>query len=115
MNELGTLLRKIRNEKKLSMITVCNATGITNSRLSRIERGKNKSAPPATDLAKLADLYNVDLKTLLPQSDTNPKEISDDNSLILKNIDLLSASELRHIQDEIDFILVQKGMNKNEL
>ena len=53
MKELGSFLRKARKEKKFSMMNVCEKTGITDSRLYRIENGINKSAPPVDDLINL--------------------------------------------------------------
>ena len=39
MNELGELLRKLRNDSSKTLEEIYTQTGITDSRLRRIERG----------------------------------------------------------------------------
>ena len=109
MKELGSLLRKVREERKLSMKNVCEKTGITNSRLSRIENGINKSTPPVDDLISLAKLYDLDFNELLLLSKRDSSQVLRNHKIRLKNIELLSEKELQHVQDEINFIISQKG------
>ncbi len=106
MSELGDLLREARNKKGYSMEYVHEKTGITNSRLSRIERGENKKEPPSNDLNALLVLYDLNENDL---PNKNNKCNSKTEATPLKNLHLLSDSELEHIQKEIDFILKLKG------
>ena len=60
MKGLGSFLREIREEKNLTLTDVYKKTGITDSRLSRIETESGKYSPPIADVIKLAELYNID-------------------------------------------------------
>ena len=63
MSELGGYLKKIRNEKKLSMKAVKAETDISDSSLSHIESGKTEYPNPHC-LKKLAKIYQIDLVDL---------------------------------------------------
>ena len=101
---IGERLRNIRDYKGLSLDDVYKSTGITNSRLSRIERGLNEH-PSLDDIATLLNFYEVPLVSFLCQEGYCKKEISS-----LKNLEFLDEFEMKHIQDEIDFILKEKGL-----
>ena len=59
MNELGVFLKQQRQTLHLSMSEVHEQTGITDSKLSRIERGEGRPLDPF-ELKKLAELlYGV--------------------------------------------------------
>lgn len=55
MNSYGKILFDLRRERELSLDEVSKETGITDSRLSRIEKGTTECPPD--DLVKLAHLY----------------------------------------------------------
>lgn len=102
---VGERLRDIRYSKGLSLDDVHKSTGITNSRLSRIERGLNKH-PSLDDISTLLKFYEIPLVSFLCQEGYCEK--IDTN---LKNLELLNNFEIEHIQAEIDFILKEKGLN----
>ena len=56
--EAGEYLKRVRKNKGFSQEDVKRQTGISDSRLSRIESGKD---PSASALIKLAILYDIDL------------------------------------------------------
>jgi len=60
MNSVGEYLRKVRDERGLSLNAVYEKTDIKNSTLSRIESGKTNSPSPE-HLKKLAAEYQIDL------------------------------------------------------
>lgn len=62
MSNLGKRLKDYREMRGLTLKRVNEQTGITNSRLSKIERGQ-LVCPPA-DLKKLARIYEVQLISL---------------------------------------------------
>lgn len=105
---LGTYLKNIRNNEGLSLKNVCERTGITNSRLSRLENGK--TIPSIDDLISLFDCYNISLLEALQELgyiNLSKKELS--------NLNLLNDFELSHIQKEIDFIISHRNeAMKNE-
>lgn len=105
---IGKKLKAIRNEKKLSIDAVSKATGITDSRLSRIERGIILN-PSLNDINILLKVYGVSLISFLCDLDYCSKM---DN--VFENTDLLSEFEIKHIQAEIDFILEEKR-RKNDI
>ena len=101
---IGEILRNIRNSKKLSLEDVAKYTGITNSRLSKIERGLNEH-PSLDDISTLLMFYGVPLVSFLCQVG-----YLENNGTGLKNLELLNNFELEHVQAEIDFILKEKGL-----
>lgn len=101
---IGNKLRNIRNSKSLSLDAVEQSTGITNSRLSRIERGINKH-PSLDDISTLLEFYGIPLISFLYQEGYCEKR-----DIPLKNLELLNSFEIEHIQTEIDFILKEKGL-----
>lgn len=115
MNGLGLFLRTARLKKGLSMMSVCEETGITNSRLSRIENGLCKHAPPIDDVISLLVLYDIDFGEILSFFQIDAINSLSHHTPTLKNIDQLDAKELRHIQDEINFIISQKVGRNNEI
>ena len=115
MRGLGSFLRKIREEKKLTLTNVCEKTGITDSRLSRIENESLKTSPPIDDVISLAKLYGIDFNEILSLSTTHNDKDFKEHRIPLRNLELLDKKELQHIQNEIDFIVGQKGTGKNEL
>ncbi|MBP9036834.1 MAG: helix-turn-helix domain-containing protein [Candidatus Cloacimonas sp.] len=57
MSELGDRLKESRKKSGLSLKEVYEITSITDSRLSKMERGQIDCTPD--DLKKLAHLYNI--------------------------------------------------------
>lgn len=115
MRGLGSFLRKIREEKKLTLTDVYEKTGITDSRISRIENESLKTSPPIDDVISLAKLYGIDFNEILSLSTTHNDKDFKEHRIPLRNLELLDKKELQHIQDEIDFLVVQKGSERNEL
>lgn len=115
MKGLGPFLREIREENKLTLTDVYKKTGITDSRLSRIENESLKTSPPIDDVIILAKLYNIDFNKILSFSTEHSSKDFENSKTPLRNLELLDKKELQHIQDEIDFIVDQKGTGINEL
>lgn len=115
MKGLGNFLREIREENKLTLTDVCKKTGITDSRLSRIENESLKTSPPIDDVISLAILYDIDFNKIFSFSTEYSDKDLKKSRIPLKNLELLNKKELQHIQNEIDFIVEQKGNRKNEL
>ena len=63
MLSFGATIRRLRNERKLSLRMAASDLGIGQAILSKIERGQQAAALPL--LVKLASYYNIDLKDLL--------------------------------------------------
>lgn len=101
---IGEKLRHIRKSKNLSLGDVELATGISDSRLSKIERGLNEH-PSLDDISVLLKFYEISLISFLYQEGYCEK-----SNTSLKNIELLDNFEIEHIQDEINFILKEKEL-----
>lgn len=101
---IGEKLKAIRISKKISINAVSEKTGITNSRLSKIERGIIPH-PSLEDINAILKMYEVPLISILCEEGYCNKTDG-----VLKNLELLNEFEISHIQNEIDFILKEKGM-----
>lgn len=96
---IGEKLKLIRNSKHLSIASVSEATGITNSRLSKIERGLIKH-PSLDDINSILKVYNIPLISVLCE-----EGYCNQIDNVLKNIEQLNEFEITHIQNEIDFLI----------
>jgi len=100
---IGERLKELRLCKNISMDQIEELTGITDSRLSRIERGMVKHVA-FDDIVKLLKAMDVPLLAFLSDEGYCEYNIS-----ALKHVELLNDFEIAHIQNEIDFILKEKS------
>ncbi len=109
MDELGPLLRKLRNEAGMSLNDVYEKCGISDSKLSRIEQGRNSSETSPGILRKLAKLYNVNLTYLyLAAGYLDDKELPSHES-IFSRTEFLNDDERQLIQNLIDLFTKGRG------
>lgn len=108
MHELGAHLRMARNKCKFSLKEVYKKTGITDSKLSKIERGKGKMPDPA-ELKILAKIYNISLVQLYVAAGyLEKKDFLDYQTTAFDNASLLNEEELKCIQNLINLLLKRK-------
>lgn len=105
MGYLGTHLKSIRLQQGYSLTDVFTKTGITDSKLSRIEN--NKTAPSPDILKTLAEFYNINLIELYLFAGYLNKESLSAYKDGFNNVHLLTVQEREHIQESID--LFTKG------
>ncbi len=102
MESVGIYLRTLRTKKNLSLNDVCKNTGLTTTRLNRIELGEVKEPSPEV-LRKLAEFYNVDLMNLYILAGYLKKTDITERCNPFKNYEILDADECGYIQKTIDF------------
>ena len=107
MNELGFLLKRLRTEAKMSLKDVYKATGISDSKLTRIEHGSNVSEPSPSILRALSKLYNVNLVELYLAAGYLDAADLASYERAFQRVDLLTDDEKQSIQIQID--LFTKG------
>ena len=102
MSDFGTRLRAYRTKLSLSLKAVSEQTGITNSRLCKIEQGKLTCR--AEDLCQLSEVYHVPIVSLyLAAGFLNPKDL-EEYKQVFQGVEDLDNEEMEHIQAEIDFL-----------
>lgn len=106
MSNLGKRLKDYREMRGLTLKRVNEQTGITNSRLSKIERGQ-LVCPPA-DLKKLARIYEVQLISLYLEAGYIDNDDLMEYQLFFKGANELDDEEKQHIQKQIDFMISRK-------
>lgn len=106
MSNLGKRLKAYREMLGLTLKQVNEQTGITNSRLSKIERGQ-LVCPPA-DLKKLARIYEVQLISLYLEAGYIDNGDLMEYQLFFKGTNELDNEEKQHIQQQIDFMISRK-------
>lgn len=111
MSCLSDYLRKSRENLNLSMDAVYELTGITDSRLHRIESGNNQS-PPASVLKLLSDAYHIDLIDLFIRVGYLEQKDVLNFQHDFKGVELLEPDEKSHIQQQIDFLLQRKSQKE---
>lgn len=102
MSELGNRLKESREKIGLSQKKVFEITGITDSRLSKMERGQIDCTPD--DLKKLARLYNIRLIPLYVLADYLNEEDIQEYQFVFQGAASLDDEEKQHIQAQIDFL-----------
>jgi len=80
VEQIGTILKHLRTEKDVTLKEVSEQTGISDSLISKYERGL--SEPGLRPLRKLADYYQVSLDYLFgssmnKQPITTPEQVQD--------------------------------------
>ena len=106
MNDIGNYLKKARNNCQLSLKDVYDRCGVTDSKLSRMERGEGKPLD-AAELRKLAQLYGIGVVPIYIMAGYLDESDLSDYQLVFKNTDLLNEEEKQSIQTQID--LFTKG------
>lgn len=107
MKDLGVLLNRLRSEAGMSLKDVYKATGISDSKLTRIEHGTNVSEPSPATLKALSKLYSVDLVELYLAGGFLEGEDLASYERVFQGVDLLTDEEKQIIQRQID--LFTKG------
>ena len=110
MQKLGAFLKQVRNQHDLSYKDVYRATGISDSKLSRIENGSKAGGPSPIDLRTLAKLYDIDLVELYILAGYQDRESLAAYQSTFHDVELLSTTERKHIQEEI--YLFTQGRSK---
>ena len=106
MNDLGTYLKELRNNLHLSLKDVQERCGVTDSKLSRLERGEGRDFSPL-ELKKLAQLYGVNVIPLYIKAGYLDENDLSEYQLIFENANLLNEEEHSSIQTQIN--LFTKG------
>jgi len=112
MNSIGSYLKKQRIKLSLSLNAVCEHTGITATRLNRIERGQVNEPSPEV-LKKLSSLYRVDLIYLYKLAGYLENTDIQGKIQPFKNYELLNNDERNFIQKSIDF-LAERHLAENK-
>lgn len=106
MGNIGSQLKGARNKCHLSLKDVHDRCGVTDSKLSRMERGEGKILSPG-ELRKLAHLYGIGVVPLLIMAGYLDENDLSNYQFVFKNADLLNEEETQSIQTQID--LLTKG------
>lgn len=111
MDSIGSYLKNQRKLHSLSLNDVCERTGITTTRLNRIERNLINEPSPGV-LKKLSALYKVDIIFLYKLA--GYLEVKDLKEQVqpFRNSENLNAAEREFIQHSIDF-LIKKNFTDN--
>lgn len=105
MKPFGLFLREARLQRRLSLKDVYRETGISDSRLSRIENGANTTEPTPRTLMALSKLFGLGLIELYEKAGYLNDEALSSYEQVFHNVDLLSDDERDHIQGQVDFIV----------
>ena len=111
MNELGELLRKLRNDSSKTLEEIYTQTGITDSRLRRTERGMNEAGPSFETLKALSVCYNANLVDLYLAAGYLNQESLSSYQRVFNNTEYLTEEEMENIQEQINLIAKRRDKN----
>lgn len=114
MNSIGNYLKQSRNNCHLSLKEVYDLCGVTDSKLSRMERGEGKPLDPP-ELRSLAHLYGIDVVPLYIMAGYLDKKDLAEYQLVFKNTELLNDEEKQSIQTQIDLLTKGRQVNHNDI
>jgi transcriptional regulator with XRE-family HTH domain len=110
MEMFGSYLKKLRNDAALSLNDVYEQSGITDSKLSRMERGEGKPLEPM-ELHKLAQLYHVNVIPLYIRAGYLTEQDLVDYKLVFHGAELLTEEEIHSIQTQINLLVKRKKVS----
>ena len=99
---LGQYLRRLRNSKHMSMAEVRKQTGITNSRLSKLENDQ-VADPSISVICKLSNCYEVDVVDILNEAGMNIEK-----STPFNHTSFLNEDEVDSLQKIIDLLTKER-------
>lgn len=109
MDEIGQYLKNMRTQRGLSLKKVRTKTGISDSKLSRIECGAPRSEPGPAVLQMLSKLYNFNLVECYLATGYLDKESLSSYKQVFQNIELLTEDERTLIQSLINMLTKGRG------
>ena len=113
MDKLREYLRMLREQKNLSLKDVEDKTNITNSTLSRFERGTQKRLS-AYYLKLLAELYEINTVDLFKIAGYLDEEDLKSYTQVFIGTSHLTPEEKEHIQKQIDLFNKNRKEAKND-
>ena len=113
MNDIGNYLKEVRNKCHLSLKDVYDHCGVTDSKLSRMERGEGKPLDPA-ELKKLAQLYGIAVVPIYIMAGYLDESDLSEYQLVFKSADLLDEEEKQSIQKQIDLLTKGRQVYNND-
>lgn len=114
MIAIGDFLKQQRQMLGLSMSEVHKQTGITDSKLSRIEHREGRPSDPL-ELKKLAELYQVNIVTLYLMAGYLTENDLCDYRFGFDGAALLTEEERKNIQTQIHLFTKGRMVNSNDL
>lgn len=113
MSNLGAYLKEMRNKCHLSLKDVHEQCGVTDSKLSRLERGEGKLLDPC-ELKKLAQLYKISIVPLYIMAGYLDESDLSDYQLVFQNANLLNEEERLSIQTQINLFTKGRQVSDND-
>lgn len=104
MQTLGEYLHILRAKKGLSLSDVGKSTGITTTRLNRIEHDHTKEPSPHA-LMILAEFYDVSLIDLYIRAGYLKGDTLNTCPKIFTGVENLDDNDRNHIQQQIDYLI----------
>lgn len=114
MKDLGNCIKELRIKNGYSQKKIHDEIGITNSQQSRIERGLNQEISPLT-LMKIAKFYDVNLIDLYLLAGWISENDLKGFQRVFKYSELLTESQKKNIQEEINLFTERNGGNYNAI
>lgn len=113
VNDLGFYLKELRNNLHLSLKDVHEHCGVTDSKLSRLERGEGRDFSPL-ELKKLAQLYGVNVIPLYIKAGYLDESDLSEYQLLFENANLLNEEEHSSIQTQINLLTKGRQVSDND-
>lgn len=94
--KIGTLLKKLRNEKGLTQEQFAEMVNVSNRTVSRWENGNNM--PDLDILIQISDYYEINLRELLDGERKSEKMNKELEETVLKAVDYTNSETERYIK-----------------
>lgn len=108
---IAEMIKKLRNEKGMTMRQLGEQIGVSDSAVSQYETGGRK--PPLDVCVKLANLFDVSLEVLIRGKEKDrPEERS--FASVSKRVENYSVAELRELGSLITYLQYRKEREQSE-
>ncbi len=111
MNSVGNYLKQQRLLKKMSLKEAASSTGLTDTKIQRIESDNVLEASPKA-IKALCDLYRIPLLPIYIQLGWLSADDLDIKTHLFKDAYQLTEAEKAFIQSQIDFLLKHRSDSK---
>ena len=109
MKKIGKYLKSARLRLGISLKEVYNITGISDSRLSRIENETTATETAPSILRALAELYHINIVDLYVSAGYLDSESLSLYEQVFWNVNLLNDAEKKLIQEQINLFTAGRG------
>ncbi len=113
MPKHGELIRAVREQKKLSLRAVYEATGISDSIQSRIENDDERTGLSLEMAQKLSEVFGMSLFDFLIKTKYITEEDLSSHQLLTESTSQFNESDMKYLQETVKYIIASHSNERS--